>query len=300
MKFGRLDDASDVDFSLPPDDPRSLEVLKANNTTSFHAYVGMPRWASKEWLDVLYPKGTRQADFLYHYSRSFNTIELNSTHYRIPELSTIEKWVEQVPAGFLFCPKIPQSLSHYRKLDDPEQSLRFQESIATFGEHLGCSFVQLHPSFGPDKLDKVANFLTQWSAELPLAIEFRHPDWYAGQQLIAPAFDLLANNKVATVVTDVAGRRDIAHTSLTSSILMIRFVGDGPDPTDHKRWNDWMSRIKRWKDSGLKDLYVFVHEPGDLNTANMGAIIVRTINQELGLKLDDPISAKPGSQTSLF
>ena len=302
MKFGKLLDISKVDFSLPSLDQRSLQVLhRVGEQASFEVYVGCPMWGNKAWVGKLYPKGTKAGDFLKHYSVAFNTIEMNTTHYRIPLPEQVLKWKMQAAEGFLFCPKIPQSISHASRIDQSNgPTKQFCDSIAIFEEHLGHSFLQLPEHFGPAKIGWLETFLRSFSNAIPLAIEFRHPGWFREGQLIREVRGLLEDTNTSTVITDVAGRRDVAHTSLTSSIAMVRFVGNGMVPSDFKRADEWIARMKAWKQEGLKRLYFFVHEPDDTFAPDMGSYIIEGLNKAFHLKLSIPGAALPGEQMDLF
>ena len=80
MDFGKLDDISMVDFSLPADNPQTEVTLAAHPKNQTNFYVGPPIWSNPEWLGVIYPTNAKDRDLLYYYSRQFNTIELNVTH----------------------------------------------------------------------------------------------------------------------------------------------------------------------------------------------------------------------------
>lgn len=217
MKFGKLQDIREVDFSLPPQNPRSLELLGKKPAENFQAFIGLPRWSSKDWMHKLYPKGTKQADFLTYYSQSFNTIELNTTHYRIPTPEQVRKWRDMSDDSFVFCPKIPQIISHYRKLLNIEAELeQFCESIREFDSKYGCSFIQLHESFGPNLYRNLESFVSLWPEDLELCIEFRHPEWFEHRNLRPEALTLLENHRIGAVITDVSGRRDVSHSSLST------------------------------------------------------------------------------------
>ncbi len=302
MKFGKLEDISRVDFSLPPENGASAQLSGQSAREQFKAFVGCPRWSSPEWVGRLYPKGAPQGQYLYYYSRSFNGIELNSTHYRIPTRELVFKWRISTPSGFHFSPKIPQSISHYGKLSVGGNELtRFLEAIEGFEDRLGCSFVQLHPSFGPDWFNNLVLFLQAWPQEFPLAIEFRHPDWFDHHRLTPRLEVLLRKHQVTALVTDVAGRRDVLHQSLTTDTLMLRLVGNSLHPTDYQRADDWLDRIEHWVDHGLKTLYLFPHEPGDGQAADFGEYIIRQLNERFNLKLPIPqLPQVPGSQLGLF
>ena len=114
MEFGKVDASklSEIDLSLPQDDARTWATLRAARElrqrpdlhVSLPAFsprigVGAPVWGVKEWLGRVYPVGTQPKDFLTHYARQFNSIELNTTHYGIPDESTIARWRETTPNG---------------------------------------------------------------------------------------------------------------------------------------------------------------------------------------------------------
>lgn len=303
MKFGKLLDISHVDFQLPPINERSLDQLgRSPSSAEFKAYVGCPRWSSKEWIGKLYPKGTKANDYLAHYSHSFNTIELNTTHYRIPLPDQVQKWKEAAEDSFLFCPKLPQVISHYRKLMNCQEELtQFLDSIAHFEEKLGCSFVQLHESFGPNLFTNLKYFLDQWPKDFPLAVEFRHADWFEAHLLLPAVSDLLEEKGVAAVITDVSGRRDVLHTCLSNHTAMIRLVGNSLHPTDYQRVDAWMDRLAIWIENGLEMLYIFAHEPGDALASDYGTYIIQKLNEQFGLALTIPgIKEESGGQMSLF
>ncbi len=302
MKFGKLASIEGVDFSLPDLGYADLRGLSGQPAPRLQAYVGLPRWGSKDWIGEIYPKGTKPAEYLGYYARSFNSIELNSTHYRSPSPDLVRQWYEASQPGFLFCPKVPQVISHYRKLlDCREELLRFTEAIAGFEDRLGHSFLQLHDSFGPSLLPQLRAFLPQWPQELPLAIEFRHPEWFTAQQLLPALSELLAVHGVAAVITDVAGRRDVLHQSLTTPTVMIRLVGNGLHPSDLSRAQAWLERLQAWQSKGLERVYLFAHQPGDVQAVQYGSHLIQGLNAQLEQTLATPgIPPEDGSQMSLF
>ncbi|MEM6800924.1 MAG: DUF72 domain-containing protein [Bacteroidota bacterium] len=302
MKFGKLADIGAVDFSLPVLNPRNMEILGGKPAPNFQAYVGLPRWSSKEWIEKLYPKGSKQGEYLRYYSQSFNTIELNTTHYRIPQEEQVIKWREMADESFVFCPKIPQLISHYRKLVNVERELGlFTEAIQAFGPKYGCSFMQLHEAFGPEYFHNLEAFLKLWPRDLALSIEFRHPDWFEARSLRPELEHLLIQQGIGAVITDVSGRRDVSHNSLTNKVAMIRLVGNSLHPTDFERSDAWLERIQLWVENGLQKLYLFPHEPGDVMAMDLGAYWIEKLNQRFGLKLNTPgVPRQEGDQMSLF
>lgn len=124
--------------------------------------------------------------------------------------------------------------------------------------------MQLPSYFDVQNLDALANFLYKFPAHVRLAIEFRHSDWFDNQTLIDQARALLSGLKFASVITDVAGRQDVVHSSLSCPTVMIRFVGNGLHPSDYLRIDHWIRRIGFWISQGLENLYFFIHQPENI------------------------------------
>ena len=104
MQFGKVNDPSKIDFSLPADANETSEILKKNKSNQkFEAFVGCAKW-NKADLKGFYPKGTK--DELTYYATQFNSIELNATFYKSPDRAQVITWKDKTPADFKFFPKI--------------------------------------------------------------------------------------------------------------------------------------------------------------------------------------------------
>lgn len=303
MDFGKLQDISEVDFTLPPDVVRNVSVLKAGvKQEKTRIFVGSARWAEKSLTGKIYPPGTPQKDYLYYYARQFNTVEMNTTHYRIPTREMVVQWKEKVPDSFRFCPKLPQSISHSPDFGENIQATSlFLESLYAFGEHLGIPFMQLPPTFQPHRDGRrLFRYLENWPKDLPLALEFRHPEWFSDEKITNRAFDLLQKFGLSTVITDTAGRRDVVHMQITSPKQAVRFVGNSLHPTDYQRLDVWIERIGQWLDAGLQELYFFVHQPEEHLCVDLAIYLIRQMNNRLGLDLQPPRPVRQAIQKSLF
>ena len=263
MKFGKLTDISKVDFSLPEDHPATERILGMHGLAADpKVYLGATGWGNKEWLGKWYPTGTKPVEFLRHYSKQFGTLEFNSTHYRIPTLEQIGKWKALAAPGFKFCPKVPQQISHrQRLLGSLDPTERFVESVRALGEHLGPVFMQMPENYAPLQAPHFEKYLREWPSDVPLHLEFRHPDFFQENDLSEMAFHALEESGQGTVLTDVAGRRDVLNMRLSNPVLVLRFVGNALHPTDYERAAAWAERLKKWIGMGLKEAYLFIHQP---------------------------------------
>ncbi len=284
MKFGKLSDISNVDFRLPPDGATNRQTLSSlpERDGPGQLFIGCTGWSMKEWVGKVYPPGTKTKDFLREYSRQFNTIELNTTHYRIPDEKTVDKWYRESTPDFRFCPKLPQSISHSKNLGlGTELIPAFCHAVEGLKEKLGCCFMQLPPYFDRQKLSQLDTFLKAFSSQIPLAIEARHDSWFGPSGLDEGLAALLKEKNVATVITDVAGRRDVLHMALTNGAAMVRFVGNGLHETDFSRIDEWISRLESWFRQGLRELFFFPHEPDNILAPELAAYVLQQAKARL-------------------
>lgn len=276
MKFGKLSDISQVDFKLPAD-PESTKAVLDNlpKAEQSNLYVGCTGWSMKEWVGSVYPTKTKTKDYLTHYAKQFNTIELNTTHYRIPSFEMVQKWKSESTSDFRFCPKIPQAISHSGGMGlNDGKLIAFCEVIQQLEEKMGCCFMQMPPYFSADRIAALKTFLDQFPSHIPLAVEVRHESWFKDRDETNRLADLLATKNCAFVLTDVAGRRDVLHQQLTNNIAMVRFVGNDLHPTDYQRIDEWTVRLKDWFEKGISDVYFFTHEPDNIQAPKMAKYMV--------------------------
>ena len=304
MKFGKLQDISAVNFSLPNDSANTKNILA---DLSFPPkptlYVGCTGWSMKEWVGHVYPTNAKTKDYLTHYAKQFNTIELNTTHYRIPSFDTIQKWKTASAADFRFCPKIPQAISHSSGMGLNDGKLKaFIESIQELNEKMGCCFMQMPPYFDAGRLAVLSAFLEKMPPHIPLAIEVRHESWFRKENNLLPLVELAKAKNCALVITDVAGRRDVLHQQLTNNIAMIRFVGNNLHPTDYTRIDEWIQRLKNWFAGGVSDVYFFTHEPDNIKAPELAKYLVDQAKKHLPkITTRGPDFIKEqGQQMSLF
>jgi len=292
MDFGRVENIETVDFTLPPDHADTAAILaagKSKRKDEPKVYVGCAKWGRKEWVGKIYPEKTAEKDYLKHYAKNYNCIELNAVHYRIPPESWVSKWKSLADKSFKFCPKIYQGISHIQRLKNTDRLNEiFLGSMDGFGENLGTIFLQLPPNFGPKNFPDVERYIRSFPKNYSLAVEFRHPEWFKPSNVVEETFHLLKEEGVASVITDAAGRRDVLHQRLTSPLAFIRFVGNSLHPTDYSRVDDWIQRCKLWLDDGLHTLYFFMHHHDERYSPELSTYLIKQMNKVCGLKLQEP------------
>src|SRR5690606_31867144 len=158
MKFGQVDNPEEIDFTLPEDHPDTKRVLNSyKNDNPFEVYVGCAKW-NRQDLKGFYPRGTK--DELTYYATQFNSIELNATFYQSPTSQQVAVWKGKTPGDFRFYPKIPSTISHYKRLLNVNEPLTaFCDAISHFESQLGIIFLQLHDNFKPKDGDRLEEFV---------------------------------------------------------------------------------------------------------------------------------------------
>lgn len=300
MKYGKLESIEGIDFSLPEDHPQTQQVLdKLVKSETPQFYIGGTQFGRKEWVGSYIPPKTKSTDYLDFTSRLFNTIELNATHYRIFPEETVAKWREKAAPNFKFCPKWPQSISHRRRFKNHEDmSEDFFTSISNFGEKLGPCFIQLPPNYSPKQADQLVEYLEWVPSDIKIAVEFRHPEWFDGNATAEAVFTAMEKLGVATCMSDTAGRRDAVNMRLTADFFIMRFGGYELHPSDFERMQSWAQRFKSWVDQGLKEVYIFMHQPDSLLTPETNAHFAQLLNEVCQANL--PIAQRIDQQNSLF
>lgn len=294
MEFGKVDprELERIDFRLPADRPETTEILSAakSNGSRPNIYVGCAKWGRKDWIGKIYPKGTKESDFLSHYAKHFSCIELNATFYRMPTYNQTTGWRSKVGKDFKFCPKFVDQITHIRRLNDVQGLTdRFLEGISGFGENLGPVFLMPHPGMGPKTLDTIEAFIETIPKDIRLFVELRHKDWYANPDAFRDVFAMLQRHETGAIITDASGRRDCVHMRLTSPDAFIRFVGNGLHPTDYTRIDDWVQRIRLWMEQGIRDVYFFMHQHEELHSPELSKYLIQQLNRHCGTSIPEPV-----------
>ena len=141
--------------------------------------IGCSGFSYKEWKDVFYPPKLAQNKWFNYYTEFFDTLELNVTFYRFPQLTTLQGWYDKSPDHFLFAVKVPRLITHYKQLKETEDLLTdFYNTCKTgLGNKLGPILFQFSPRFHftPDNLEKVIQSI---DPSFTNVVEFRHKSWW--------------------------------------------------------------------------------------------------------------------------
>jgi len=218
------------------------------------ARIGCSGWQYRDWRGVVYPADLRARDWLGWYAEHFDTVELNSTFYRLPRPEVVERWAAAAPDGFTFAVKVGAFGTHRMKLRDPHRWLaNHLDRVRRLGPSLGPNLLQLPPHWRRDA-GRLDDFLAAAPSDLRWAVELREPSW-----LHDDVYEVLHRHGAALVQHDLLP--GVPHL-VTADFVYLRFHGPDALRTPYhgtygpRRLWRWERRCREWLDDSL-DIYAY-------------------------------------------
>jgi uncharacterized protein YecE (DUF72 family) len=213
--------------------------------------IGCSGWMYDSWRGRLYPERAAKRRWLELYATHFDTVEVNSTFYRLARRDAVAGWVAQTPGSFLFTVKASRYLTHIKRLLDIGEGIaRFYEPLEPLQEagRLGPVLWQLPENFHRDdaRLEHLLSLLPAGRH----TIEFRHPSWFA-----EPVLERLRVHGVALTIGDHPSRPFQPYTA-TADWRFVRFhYGHRGRAGNYSQTeiDAWAQRCAPWARDG--DLY---------------------------------------------
>lgn len=226
------------------------------NTGQFR--LGTSSWTGDGWVGSFYPAASKPQEFLPIYAQSFDTVEIDSTFYRIPSAKTVQQWKERTPKGFTFAAKIPQSITHEKMLVDVHKDLNaFLKVMDLLGEKLGPLLFQF-PYVNRQKfrslgffLERLEPLLKQLPEDHQWVVEIRNRNW-----LQEKLYTVLKRYGVALALVDHAWMPRPSElfesgNLITADFTYVRWLGDRKGIEERtKVWNktiiDRTEDLREW------------------------------------------------------
>jgi uncharacterized protein YecE (DUF72 family) len=208
--------------------------------------IGCSGWNYSDWRERVYPKGMGPSRWLAHYATLFDTVEVNSTFYRLPKAEAVNRWAEQTPTDFVFSPKASRYLTHIKRLTQPKGGVeRFYEPLRGLVEagKMGPVVWQLPPNFRRDD-ERLAGALDRLPAGRH-CFELRHESWFRDD-----VYSLLREHGVALVIGDMPERTFQTH-EMTANWTFVRFHHGARGRRGNYSESEletWAGRIAGWRD----------------------------------------------------
>jgi uncharacterized protein YecE (DUF72 family) len=209
--------------------------------------LGTGAIAFQEWKGRFYPKDLPAADALRYYARTFSTLELNSSFYRMPDAAAIKQMVAAAPPGFPIAIKMPRLITHIKRLKNCEKPARdFFKALPRFQKHLGPVLLQLPPNFKID-MARLEEFFELIPKRIDVAVEFRHPSWF-----VKPVVEFLKQKKAALVFNDTDVKMPWISTARWGFLRLRRLA------YSDRALKSWLQKINRTK--WTRAFVIFKHE----------------------------------------
>jgi uncharacterized protein YecE (DUF72 family) len=231
--------------------------------------IGTSGWSYEDWVGPVYAPEfkERRGAWLELYAKRFDTVEINSTFYRLPEARTVEGWVQKaarVGGPFEFSLKAPQDVTHTAMVQGDAAMVRDVldqlrgEVLAPLADAkvLGAVLLQLSPHFhGGEEQTRMLDLALGALQGFEVAVEFRHRTWVEGRNLAPEAADVLRSHGAALCAVDGPSfppmLRDIGRHAY------VRFHG--------RRADVWFARGKaRETEDGLPARYDYSYTKAEL------------------------------------
>ncbi len=207
--------------------------------------IGCSGWNYQAWKDELY-EGKPPRLWLQHYAQHFATVEVNNTFYRLPLKTSVARWVEQTPPGFLFAVKASRYLTHIKRLTDLRGGIqRYYEGIEPLvrSPKLGPVLWQLPATFRRDD-DRLAAALAAFPPGRH-CFEFRHASWF-----VEPVYELLREHGAALVIGDRPEVKEFQTHEFTADWTYVRFhYGSRGRRGNYSETEleEWAGRFEDWR-----------------------------------------------------
>jgi uncharacterized protein YecE (DUF72 family) len=208
-----------------------------------NTWIGTSGFQYAEWKGNFYPEDLPAAKMLPFYAERLPTTEINYTFHRIPSVKTIDNWKQLTPENFRFALKAPQKITHFAKLRDCADTLRFfHDVVAGLGEKLGPVLFQLPPNFKKDTF-VLGDFVNCLPEKMRAAFEFRHESWFADD-----IFDALKARNVALCIADTEKLE--TPKVATAGYGYLRLRREDYSKIDVERWAAFVrDQTDRWRDA---------------------------------------------------
>jgi uncharacterized protein YecE (DUF72 family) len=205
-------------------------------------WVGTSGFQYSGWKGNFYPEDLSTDKMLPYYAERLLTTEINYTFHRIPSAKTIDNWKQLTPNNFRFALKAPQKITHWSKLRDCADTLRyFCDVVSALGEKLGPVLFQLPPNFRKDTF-LLGDFVNGLPGGMRAAFEFRHESWFDDE-----VFETLKAREAALCIADTEKLE--TPKIATANYGYLRLRREDYEKSDIEHWADFVrEQSGHWND----------------------------------------------------
>jgi uncharacterized protein YecE (DUF72 family) len=254
--------------------------------------IGCSGWNYASWRESFYPQGLPASRWLEHYAAVFDTVEVNTTFYRLARAEAVERWARQTPPEFCCAIKSSRYLTHMKRLTDLDRGVqRLYEPLQPLARsgRFGPMLWQLPPSFQRDD-ERLALALEA----LPPGrhtFEFRHPSWFC-----AEVYELLRWHGVALTIADRPEIGRFQSHEMTADFTYVRFHHGHRGRRGNysqRELREWASRICEW--GGARDIYAYFNNDWEAFAPRNALDLRRMVAAQAGVEVAQLRALRAGS-----
>ncbi|MDB5282282.1 MAG: hypothetical protein JWO06_1357 [Bacteroidota bacterium] len=215
-------------------------------------FIGTSGWSYRDANHIFYPENMKASEYLSYYAKSFDVTEINYSFYHMPKPTTVNGWMDKVPADFKFCCKMSKYLTHIKRLKESEEPLeKFFASFGQMKKMMGPVLIQLPPSlkFDESLATDLYKILTKKYKQYQFALEVRHETWLAENSV-----ELMRKYKIILVISQ-SGVGFPYTEEITAKDVYVRFHGPGKlyrSEYDDETLQNYAGKFLNWADEGRK------------------------------------------------
>lgn len=211
-------------------------------------FVGVSGFSYASWKGKFYPKEIKSEEFLAHYSRHLNSVEINSSFYATPNAAAVKNWSARTDEKFRFSFKASRQITHIMKLGkgSPEAAERLSDVIDLLGSRRGPVLFQLPPFLKQD-LGLLDEFLSRTDDIKYRVFEFRHESW-----LKQTTYQLLEGHKAGFCIAETEEMRP--EFQVTGGFAYFRLRKDSYDAKAIDKWAEKALELT----GGLRESYFYL------------------------------------------
>jgi uncharacterized protein YecE (DUF72 family) len=234
---------------------------------SERVYVGVSGFSYSSWKGKFYPKETKPEEFLSHYSRHLNSVEINSSFYASPNAATVKNWAAKTDEKFKFAFKASKQITHILKLGkgSVEAADRLSNTLDLLGPRRGPILFQL-PPYSKQDLSLLDEFLSKTSAIKDRVFEFRHESW-----LQEPTYRLLEKHAAGFCIAETEDMKPVLQVTGGLAYFRLR-----KDSYDAKAVDQWAKRIIETAE-GARECYAFLRH----DETGENAILAQRLSEKI-------------------
>ncbi len=262
--------------------------------TIHNYFLGLPAWAFPGWKDRYFNDSPSR---LANYATVFNTVEGNTTFYRVPDADSVARWRDAVAdTGFRFCFKLPSRVTHERN-PDVEELERFLAAIRPLTDSIGPLLIQFPASVGPEDLPRFEPIFERVSQHHAFVIEVRHRAFFKEPDLLEPTLERFAAGRVVLdsrpiyegdrthpdVLDALHEKPDVPVVpTVYNSCAFVRLILHPDLVSNETHIREWAQHTARFLREGA-DTYMMIHCPNNVHCPPLALEFHRQLQQQKGM-----------------